>query len=165
MDKITDAFFIAVRKNNIEAVKNYLDNGFNVNTINIHNQPRLMDACAYGYTEMVELFLNHPKININIQDNDGYTALIFASVNSQYHIVKRLLIEPKINIELKNSKGYFFINKIKDKSFLIDYYFQKKILSNGREDILLFFNKYGLVNDKIKEEVPDLFIASEWGLI
>jgi hypothetical protein len=76
-----------------------------------------------------------------------------------------LLKHPNIDVTIKNNEYKNFIDYINDKSIFKNYYLQKKILNNNREDILVFLNKYGLINDKIKEEVPELFKASEWGLI
>ena len=44
------------------------------------------------------------KANINDKDNNGYTALIWASVNGHFKIVK-LLIENKANINDKTNNG------------------------------------------------------------
>ena len=44
---------------------------------------------ANGHHQVVKLLLSkHP--NINIQDNDGVTALIFASANGNHQVVKLL---------------------------------------------------------------------------
>jgi ankyrin repeat protein len=114
--------------------------------------------------EKVKEFINQ-GIDVNLINRYNKTALILSSVYEIVEIVKLLLEQPNIDVIYKDGNDLIFINYLEDKSFLKDYKLQKKILENGRVDIILFFDKYGLVNDKIKEENPDLINASNWGLI
>ena len=103
-------------------------------------------------------------IDVNIQNNNGSTALITSSWKGYTEIVKMLLNCSDIDVNIRNNYGENFIDLFRDRT-IINYSLQKKILENGREDIIIFFDRYGLVDEKIKEENPLLFKISGWGLI
>ncbi len=67
----------------------------------------LINACDYHNVDEVKFILeNRDKINPNLQDNYGYTALIYASYKGYTEIVKLLLqyknYSEKINPNLQN---------------------------------------------------------------
>ncbi len=102
----------AVRDNNIEDVKNIIDNGKDINIQDNKGFTALLCASILGYTRIVKLLLKNPektKIDVNIQNNDGNTALLYASIFGRVKIVKLLLKNPKktkINVNIQNSDGY-----------------------------------------------------------
>jgi len=53
----------------------------------------------------VKELLNNKKINVNLQNKIGHTALIIAVFLSKYNIVVELLKHPKINVNLHNYKN------------------------------------------------------------
>ena len=55
------------------------------------NRTALMLAARLGHTEMVEILLKHPSINVNLQDVNGMTALYLAAREDHYEIVQTLL--------------------------------------------------------------------------
>ena len=61
-------------------------------------------ATHYGYTNIVKLLLEHGA-NINLQDNDGETALMVASVRAQVNIAK-MLLERGAQVDLQNKNGW-----------------------------------------------------------
>jgi ankyrin repeat protein len=124
-------WFLAIYDNNIEKVKELIDQG----------------------------------VDINYKNSSGYTPLLIASFYEKIDVVKLLLIQPNINIDLVDNDIHNFIDIIFDKSLLINYKLQKNILNNQREDIIILLNKYNLIHPKIKDEVPELFQVSQWGLI
>jgi hypothetical protein len=153
-----------------------------INSQDHYGNTALLYASYYGHNEIFDFLIEHPNINVNIKNNYNNTALILATYNEKFetyntpnhvihdkpnnHVIKTLLQQPDIDIEIEDNDGITFIKRILyKKAFLIDYDLQKKILENGRKDIILYLNNYGLVDDKIKEENPDLFNANKWGLI
>jgi ankyrin repeat protein len=169
-----EEMFDAIRDNNITLVKKFINQGIDVNIKNDGGFTALILASYHGYKNMVEFLLKQPRINVNtpegihpvnIQNKYGDTALIDASYKGDKEIVKLLLKQSEIDVTLKNNEGYNFIDFLNDKSILINYKLQKEILKNGRDDIILFLNEYKLIHPKIKDEVPELFQAIDWGLI
>ena len=71
----------------------------------------MMLAVSHGRHEMVQLLLEACS-DINIQDEDGSTALMCATEHGHVEIVKTLLTHPDIDISLKdNVSCLIFIHK------------------------------------------------------
>lgn len=57
-------------------------------------------------TKIIELLLNHPKIDVNITDEDGNTPLhLLCERNTEINKIKLLLNHPNININAQNKRG------------------------------------------------------------
>lgn len=84
--------------NNVEMIKTLLaDDRCDVNV----TDPFLQTPCMKCESEIVlQLFLKHPKININFKDEDGNTSLMLTN-----NLVKTLTKHPKTNVWIKNNLG------------------------------------------------------------
>lgn len=72
---------LAVRNENLNAVKALLDRGAHINyTCSTYNYSKsaLMCAAENGYIEIVDQLLKAPGVNVNLANKDGATALYFA---------------------------------------------------------------------------------------
>ena len=72
----------------------------------------LMFACRYSNiissNKIVKILLEHPNVDVNLQDKEGWTALMMASnsnINSTRETIKILLEHPNIDINLQNRNG------------------------------------------------------------
>jgi ankyrin repeat protein len=65
-----------------------------------------MWASYEGHEEIVQMLLQNENIQINQQDNDGYTALIEASFEGHTEIVQMLLQNENIKINQQDNDGY-----------------------------------------------------------
>jgi len=78
-----------------------------VNKVNIEGQTALIYASEYGYSEIVKLLVD-VQADVNIQKNNGWTALILASTysntSSNIETVK-LLIDAQADINIRNIYG------------------------------------------------------------
>ena len=67
---------------------------------------KLFDATWKGLaSEVSSLWSDHPEINVNWTNEDGWTTLHIASLNSQAEVVKVLLAHPDINVNVKTCEG------------------------------------------------------------
>lgn len=78
-----------------------------------YNRTALHIACICGNLEVVQLLLGH-KANKNLQDNWGWTPIMYAGSYGHVSIVKEL-IGRGANISLKNKKGQFLIDIVRAK--------------------------------------------------
>ena len=110
---VTPLWF-AVTQNNREMVKILLKvpniEGHETSWPNHWRQNPLMVACYYGYTEIVELLLAHPKFKsrINQVDSEGNTALHIAAISRSSRapdVIHALLREPNTNVNALNGYG------------------------------------------------------------
>jgi len=64
-------------------------------------------ACQYGWTRVVELLLARPDIQVNIQDEDGNTPLMYTCQSESNGDITKLLLEyPGINVNQQNFRGF-----------------------------------------------------------
>jgi len=72
---------------------------------NIAEYIALIWAAEKGYTEIVNLLLKQPNIDINIKNCQGFTALMCAAEQGHKEVVKLLLGHPDINVNIQNNSG------------------------------------------------------------
>ncbi len=78
--------------------------GANVNHKNTFGLTPLMAAVVEKNESIIRLLLSCKNINIDLQDNNGYTALMYACTLGYENIVK-LLIEYHPNLDIQNNEG------------------------------------------------------------
>lgn len=66
----------------------------------------LIFAASMRHLEIVQLLLQIPEIDVNLQDIHGMSALMKASANGDSQMVKILLERPEINVKLKNTWNF-----------------------------------------------------------
>lgn len=77
-------------------------------SLNIPDMPPLLYVCATGNVHGVRLFLEH-KVDVNVQDENGYTALMIASARNHPEIVW-LLLQNGADVSLRaNNGGYALV--------------------------------------------------------
>ena len=70
-----------------------------------YGETALIMATAYVRSAIVELLLNHPQIDVNVQNHEGSSALIFAASRNNATLVKVLANHPNIWINQANNWG------------------------------------------------------------
>ena len=55
--------------------------------------------------ELIQNILELSPVDVNVQKNDGFTALMLASLNGHTEIVQMLLERPEILVNLQNEDG------------------------------------------------------------
>ncbi|KAH6902846.1 ankyrin repeat-containing domain protein [Coprinopsis sp. MPI-PUGE-AT-0042] len=63
-----------------------------------------MLAATRGSADMVKALLQDSRIDVNLQDEDGNTALMLAAAKGWSDMVKALLLDPRIEIHKRNEK-------------------------------------------------------------
>jgi len=66
----------------------------------------LVWACQGGHTAVVERLVARPDIEVNTQNNDGWTALLKASAWGHKNVVERLLARPDIEVNTQGIDGH-----------------------------------------------------------
>ena len=90
---------------NIDVVKKYIEDGFDVNTQNKGGQTLLMHAGFNGHTELCE-YLIHKGINIGTRDSDGRTALMYTCTGPFAKTVE-LMLETGANASAVDTKEHW----------------------------------------------------------
>lgn len=81
-------FLWALAHDKIEAMKLFLENGFDPNAIMKNGKTPLCYASMYGYYDIVDLLIKHGA-NVNLEAN--FTPLWMATINNEIEIVELLL--------------------------------------------------------------------------
>ena len=111
---IIDKIFEEFDKDKINQDKNKLLNLVerlppeDINNKNSKGQTTLILACWYGYTEIVKLLID-AQADVNIQKNDGWTALMLVSRNSNIDSnieTVKLLIDAQTDINIQSNSGF-----------------------------------------------------------
>ena len=106
-----------------------------------------MLASANGHHQVVELLLSKDP-DINIQNNDGVTALIFASDNGHHQVVELLLSkDPDINIQNNNGVTALMFASANEHHQVVELLLSKdpdiNIQNNYGWTALMFGSRYG----------------------
>lgn len=92
----------AIKYSHIRVIKYLLETYDNINLDDIY----LHYAIMKNNEEIIEMLLEHKKINVNLQHITNDTALHFAVVNHNVNAVKLLLNHPQIDTTLKTNSSY-----------------------------------------------------------
>ena len=104
------ALFQAVKDINIEATKQAIADGADVNAKDQNGRTLLQLAALKGHKEVVELLIAEGA-DVNAKTNSGWTPLAVAAVRGQE--VVELLIAKNANVNAKNNGGETPLDKAK----------------------------------------------------
>ncbi|XP_011409906.2 PREDICTED: protein phosphatase 1 regulatory subunit 16A-like [Amphimedon queenslandica] len=135
----------SVPKTMLADLKAFVSDGGSVNTKDKYGASALHIAAANGYIEVMELILSQPKVNINIQDNEGWTPF-HAAVCWEQREAMKLLAEKNADLEMQDIHGDtpFAVSDIPEiRQYILDLKAQftapmsiSLTLSTSREDML-----------------------------
>lgn len=84
-------FFIALQNDQVKVVSSLLSRGFDPNTVNLKAEPALLNALNVGALTSAEVLVRHPKINVNVRNAHGETALMLACLKGHLALAKLLI--------------------------------------------------------------------------
>ena len=100
---ITKSLEGAILANDLELVKNFINQGADVNAKDNLGNPYLSLACQYGSIEIVKELIEKGA-DVNAKDQNGYTALIRA-INRKNLNIAKFLIENGADVNTKINDG------------------------------------------------------------
>jgi uncharacterized protein len=83
-------FFRAVRTDNSRTVNELLVRGFDPNTHEESGQSALTLAVREGATQVIDMLLKHPQLDVNAFNRAGETALMLAALKGDLGLARRL---------------------------------------------------------------------------
>ncbi len=86
-----DAYFEAVRKDTVATVSRLLSLGFDPNTVNDKGNTGLLQALFEPSLKVVHELLAHPKLDVNVVNQNDESALMIAALRGHEDIVAKLL--------------------------------------------------------------------------
>jgi ankyrin repeat protein len=106
-DNLKKILYCACLQGNLNALRIYIAHGAQINKINRLNMTLLMTTLKFGTTNQIETcteLIKHDKIDVNIKDTKGNTALMYATKFGKIMIVE--LIKHGADVNAKNIYGY-----------------------------------------------------------
>jgi len=99
------ALMIAASQGNMEMLKLLIEKGAAVDEKNTQGQTPLIFAAHWGHADVVRLLIEQGGVNVNLQMNDGWTALI-DSISMDHTEVAKILIKSGADINAKSKNGW-----------------------------------------------------------
>lgn len=90
-----DNFTTAVKFDDVSEVKTLLKSGVNPNLLDSKGNPMLVLAIREKSAKVTDLLLSEPSIDVNLTNKSGENALMMASFDGQFPVVKALVIDKK----------------------------------------------------------------------
>ena len=90
-------FFRALQFDDLKVVSSLLNRGFDPNTVNLDAEPALIASLREGSIKTFEVLVKHPKINLNIRNQHGESALMLACIKGHLPMA-RLLIKREADV-------------------------------------------------------------------
>lgn len=90
-----DDFTTAVKFDDVSEVKSLLKSGVNPNLLDPKGNPMLVLAIREKSAKVTDLLLSEPSIDVNLTNKSGENALMMASFDGQFPVVKVLVIDKK----------------------------------------------------------------------
>src|SRR5512143_1776071 len=99
----------AVRRGDIDLIRELLDRGQDINARDRHNQTALMLSAHAGHREVVELLIDY-RANLNVTAKFGLSALMLAVIAGHTEIA-RLLARAGADLSLRGTGAPGFVQK------------------------------------------------------
>ena len=103
------SIFSAALVGDLDAIKDFLNAGSDINKKDNNGQTVLHVAIIEGHEEIIK-FLISKRVDLNIKDSSGSTALFYAVTKNQNNIIK-LLLEKGANVDVKNNSLFTPLHK------------------------------------------------------
>jgi len=95
----------------------------------------LMQAAANNRLDVVISLMNHPRINLNVQDRYNNTALHMAVLNNHPAIVSQLLSDVKMDASLKDNNNRTALDHAKKGSKIYKYLKSKSTAESAESEV------------------------------
>lgn len=107
-----ELWFDALKIGNLELLRDYLNNGFDINCKDKNGFSILIWAFYNRNEKVISFAINDKNINVNLEDSMGYSILQNACDFESFELVKKyLLYHPKLNINFQDSNGITLLMK------------------------------------------------------
>jgi ankyrin repeat protein len=86
-----DDFFIAVKQDNVAAVRQLAQRGFDLNTLNTEGEHALFLAIRDDAPGVAAFLVGQPKVNVEARTAQGESPLMMAAIKGQLELASRLI--------------------------------------------------------------------------
>jgi hypothetical protein len=106
-----------------------------ISSYNSYDNTMLMYYVIHNNNNYIDILLDNPNIDINIQNSKGHTALMLSVFLERWDIFSKLINDPKIDVNLKDKKGMNVLDIFMDYILHLDTSYNKYLKIILEKDI------------------------------
>ncbi len=84
-------FFVAIKNDEVKVISSLLMRGFDPNTVDLNAEPAILNTLRHGSLKSFELIAKHPKVNLNVRNTHGESALMLLCLKGDLDLAKMLI--------------------------------------------------------------------------
>jgi len=126
-DNFNKEIFDLIKYNKTDWLETYIKGGEDINIQDINGRSMLMVSIDYTKHRLSKLLIEY-GIDMNIQDNYGYTAGMYAASSNRLNDMIMCLETPDIDVDLINQNGQTMFDLIyykQDRDYILEHYPEK----------------------------------------
>ncbi|MEY3062523.1 MAG: hypothetical protein RI994_1775 [Pseudomonadota bacterium] len=109
-------FFIAIKNDEVKVISSLFVRGFDPNTVDLNGEPAILNTLRHGSLKSFEFIVKQPKVNLNVRNSHGESALMLLCLKGDLELAK-MLIKRDADI---NHPGWTALHYAADESAYID---------------------------------------------
>ena len=121
----------AVMYGDLAALQAAIAQGANCNAKDVNGRTALLEACLFGYLEIVRYLVEHCNVDVNAKTKSGHDALLEASAFGNLETVQYLVEQCHADLRAQSTDGSTALNRAIDCSnlaiveYLVPYYYAR----------------------------------------
>ena len=84
-------FFIAIKNDEVKVISSLFVRGFDPNTVDLTGEPAILNTLRHGSLKSLELIAKQPKVNLNVRNSHGESALMLLCLKGELELAKMLI--------------------------------------------------------------------------
>ena len=84
-------FFIAIKNDEVKVISSLFVRGFDPNTVDLNGEPAILNTLRHGSLKSFEFIAKQPKVNLNVRNSHGESALMLLCLKGDFELAKMLI--------------------------------------------------------------------------
>ncbi|MEN9899947.1 MAG: hypothetical protein RLZZ152_991, partial [Pseudomonadota bacterium] len=84
-------FFIAIKNDEVKVISSLFVRGFDPNTVDLNGEPAILNTLRHGSLKSFEFIAKQPKVNLNVRNSHGESALMLLCLKGDLELAKMLI--------------------------------------------------------------------------
>ncbi|MEY4077882.1 MAG: hypothetical protein RIQ69_2252 [Pseudomonadota bacterium] len=84
-------FFLAIKNDEVKVISSLFVRGFDPNTVDLNGEPAILNTLRHGSLNSFELIAKQPKLNLNVRNSHGESALMLLCLKGELELAKMLI--------------------------------------------------------------------------
>ena len=84
-------FFMAIKNDEVKVISSLFVRGFDPDTVDLNGEPAILNTLRHGSLKSFELIAKQPKVNLNVRNSHGESALMLLCLKGDFDLAKMLI--------------------------------------------------------------------------